>query len=126
MYTYAARIERVIDGDTIDLTIDLGFRIRLTQRIRLLNVNCPEHGTPEGNAATAFTTAWLAEHAPDLTVRTVKDRQDKYGRILGTLMAGARILNDDLTAAGHATPYDGRSRTLPAPLREPLPATPVP
>lgn len=122
MYVYGARTERVIDGDTLNVIADLGFGIHLSQRIRLLGINCPEHGTPEGDAATAYTTAWLAEHGPDLTLRTVLDKREKYGRILGVIMAGARTLNDDLVTAGHATPYDGGKRTLPGQQGEPLAA----
>jgi micrococcal nuclease len=113
VYVYAAQPTRTVDGDTLDVVIHLGFNIDLAQRIRLLGINCPEHGTPEGDAATAYTRAWIAEHGPDFVVRTVLDKREKYGRTLGVLMAGARTLNDDLVAAGHAVPYDGGRRTLP-------------
>lgn len=125
MYLYAAHADRVIDGDTIQLTVDVGFNIHITQRIRLLGVNCPEHGTPEGDAATAYTTQWLAQHGLDLVLRTVKDRNDKYGRLLGIVMAGAHSLNDDLVTTGHAVPYDGGRRTLPAQQGEPVDAQTV-
>jgi micrococcal nuclease len=120
MYVYGARVLRVVDGDTIDTLVDLGFGITLMQRIRLLGINCPEHGTPEGDAATAYTTAWVAEHGPEFTLRTVLDKREKFGRILGIVMAGARTLNDDLLAAGHAVPYDGGRRTLPTQPGEPV------
>lgn len=113
MYVYGARVVRVIDGDTLDTDVDLGFSAHLFQRIRLLGINCPEHGTPQGRAATAYTQAWITEHGPDFTLRTELDEREKFGRVLGTLIAGARTLNDDLVAAGHATPYDGGRRTLP-------------
>lgn len=113
MYVYGARVVRVVDGDTIDVDVNLGFSAHLFQRIRLLGINCPEHGTPEGTAATAYTTAWIAEHGPDFTLRTELDRREKFGRILGVLIAGPRTLNDDLVTAGHAIAYDGGHRTLP-------------
>lgn len=113
MYVYGARVDRVVDGDTVDTSVDLGFGIHLFQRIRLLGINCPEHGTPEGDAATAYTRAWVAEHGPTFILRTELDRREKFGRTLGTLISGARTLNDDLVAAGHATAYDGGHRTLP-------------
>lgn len=125
MYVYAARLERVIDGDTLDVATDVGFHIHIQQRIRLLGINCPEHGTAEGSAATAYTSAWIAEHGPDLVLRTVLDKTEKYGRILATVMAGPRILNDDLVTSGHAVAYDGGKRTLPTQPGEPDPIHPV-
>ena len=125
MYLYAARPARIIDGDTLEMSVDVGFNIHITQRIRLLGVNCAEHGTDGGDAATVYTTEWLAKHGPDLLLRTVKDRNDKYGRLLGIVMAGTRILNDDLVTAGHAVPYDGGRRTLPAHQGEPRDGQPV-
>ena len=124
MYLYAAQAVRTVDGDTLDVSLDVGFNIHIQQRIRLLGINCPEHGTPEGDAATAFTTAWLADHV-DLTVRTILDKREKYGRLLGIVMAGAHSLNDDLVTAGHAVPYDGGHRTLPSQQGEPVDVTPV-
>ena len=126
MYEYAARALKVIDGDTLDMDVDVGFGIHVRQRVRLLGVNCPEHGTIAGDDATAYTKAWIEQHGPDLIVRTVKDRNDKYGRMLGTIVANARILNQDLITGGYAVDYHGGRRTLPAQPGEPDPTTPVP
>jgi len=125
MYEYAARLDKVVDGDTIDLIVDVGFDIHIKQRIRLLGINCAEHGTIAGDDATAYTKAWLAEHGPDLILRTVKDRHEKFGRLLGTVIANAHSLNQDLVTDGHAVDYDGGKRSLPAPQGEPDPAQPV-
>ncbi|MEW1565845.1 thermonuclease family protein [Streptomyces sp. NPDC093509] len=125
MYEYAARLVKVVDGDTVDLDVDLGFDIHTRQRIRLLGINCPEHGSIAGDDATAFTKQWLTEHGPDLTLRTVKDRKEKYGRLLGTIVASTRILNSDLVTEGHAVDYDGGRRTLPAQPGERDPHLPV-
>lgn len=111
MYVYAAQLVKVVDGDTLDVLTDLGFHIRIQQRIRLLGVNCPEHGSPAGDAATAYTARWLAENGPELVLRTELDKTEKYGRILGTISVGARTLNVDLVTDGHAVPYDGGKRT---------------
>ncbi|MFE1451997.1 thermonuclease family protein [Streptomyces olivaceoviridis] len=119
MYVYGARVDRVVDGDTLDTTVDLGFGIQLFQRIRLLGINCPEHGTPEGDAATAYTRTWVADHGPTFILRTELDRREKFGRVLGMLISGARTLNEDLIAAGHAVRYDGGHRTLPGQQGEP-------
>ena len=113
MYEYAARLVKVVDGDTVDLDVDLGFSIHVKQRIRLLGINCQEHGTIAGDDATAYTKAWFEQYGPDLVLRTVRDRDDKYGRMLGRIVAKTRILNDDLVNDGHAVDYDGGKRTLP-------------
>lgn len=111
MYEYAARCTNVVDGDTLDLAVDVGFGIHVWQRVRLLGINCPEHGTIAGDDATAYTRAWIDQHGPDLIVRTVKDKREKYGRLLGRVTASTRCLNDDLVTAGHAVDYDGGPRT---------------
>ncbi|MEU8469582.1 thermonuclease family protein [Streptomyces sp. NPDC029006] len=114
MYLYAARLAAVIDGDTIDFDIDLGFGIWTRQRIRLAGLNCPEHGAPDGASATAFTSDWLAQHASELVIRTRKDHREKYGRMLGVVLAGVANLNAELVASGHAVPYDGGRRSITA------------
>ncbi|WP_210594822.1 thermonuclease family protein [Streptomyces scabiei] len=114
MYLYVCRAVTVVDGDTLDVDVDLGFGVWTRQRIRLLGVNAPEHGTPDGDAATAFTADWLRQHAAELTLRTTK--KEKYGRYLGAVLSGARSLNDDLVTAGHAVPYDGGRRTIGVPV----------
>lgn len=115
MYEYTARLVKIVDGDTLDVLVDVGFDIHTRQRIRLLGINCPEHGTVGGTDATAYTTAWIAEHGPDLLIRTVKDRREKFGRLLATIVADSHVLNSDLVTAGHAVGYDGGRRTVPLP-----------
>lgn len=126
MYEYAARALTVIDGDTLDVDVDLGFNIHSKQRIRLLGVNCPEHGTLAGDNATAYTNQWIAQNGPALTIQTVKDRREKFGRLLARVIAASRALNDDLVTDGHAVAYDGGKRALPARQGEADRADPVP
>lgn len=125
MYEYAARATNVVDGDTLDLLVDVGFGIHVQQRVRLLGINCAEHGTIAGDDATAFTKAWIAEHGPDLLVRTVKDRKEKYGRLLAQIVASAHILNNDLVTAGLAVDYDGGHRNATLRQGEADPSQPV-
>ena len=125
MYEYAARVAKVIDGDTLDVVADVGFHIHVAQRIRLHGVNCPEHGTLAGSNATAYTSQWLAQNGPELTLHTLLDRTEKYGRILGRIIANGRCLNDDLVTDGHAVAYDGGKRALTRQQGEPGPAKPV-
>lgn len=109
MYEYAARLTRIIDGDTWTLDIDLGLNTWAHgQRIRAAGINAPELATPEGQTARAWVGAWFAKHAPDcvVTVRTTKDRDDNYGRLLGTITAAdGACLNTDMLAAGQAVPW---------------------
>lgn len=89
MYTYKVKqINRVIDGDTIDVTIDLGFHIITVQRVRLKGLNTAETRTldleekEKGIKAKNYLENELAKPG-DWIIQTTKD--DKYGRILGTL-----------------------------------------
>lgn len=117
MYIYQATVDRVVDGDTLDLRIDLGFSVFTTQRVRLLGINAAEHNTDMGKKATAFVEAWVVEHGPTFTVRTHKDQKEKYGRYLALILSGASDLGEALLDAGLAVPYDGNG---PRPVPEPV------
>ncbi len=80
-YIYRATLERVVDGDTVDIVIDLGFSTFRKERIRLYGVDAPEIKTPEGRYVKSVLIDRLNEGG--LKIRTVKDRRDKYGRYLG-------------------------------------------
>jgi micrococcal nuclease len=108
MYEYAARLVRVVDGDTWILDIDLGCSVWLhSQRIRGARINAPEMSTDAGKAAKTYAESWFAENAPDnrVVLRTEKDRNDNYGRLLGTVSSQGRVLNTDLVQSGNATVY---------------------
>lgn len=118
MYEYAAKVLRVIDGDTVELEIDLGFSILHRLSVRLKWIDAPElfSGTIEtrklGLAAKIFLESLLPLDGV-LIARTTKDRADKYGRILVELFTDreARTLNSQMIDAGHAVPYDGGKRS---------------
>lgn len=108
MYEYRATVISVVDGDTVLLSVDLGFLVSYRHSCRLFGINAPEHKTPTGDAATAYLTALLPAGTV-LTLRTQKDKFEKYGRILGTLiLADGRVVNDLLVAEHHAMPWDGK------------------
>jgi endonuclease YncB( thermonuclease family) len=115
-YWRRARVVRVIDGDTLVLIIDLGFRMYAEQMVRLLEINTPElrSGPPaereRGAAAREFTLAWLQDHAGHgpadwpLSIRTEKG--DSFGRWLAYVECGAgHRLHEALLAAGLAVAY---------------------
>ena len=79
MYEYQAHLIRVIDGDTLEVRLDLGFRIHLEARLRLARVDAPELGEPAGIVAKSFVTKELHE-IDQLRVQTHKT--EKYGRWL--------------------------------------------
>lgn len=104
MYQYQAVITRVIDADTVVADIDVGFNITHRVTCRLLGVNAPEMSTTAGVTARAAVASLIQGRT--LEVRTVKDRGDKYGRILMTIMINdTTSLNDWLIEHGYAVPY---------------------
>lgn len=111
MYEYQARLVKVVDGDTYDLDIDLGFHIHVIQRCRLLGYNTAELRSPdiaERNAAVLAVRrveALLADR--DLTICTEFDGTDKYGRVLAAVYVGIEELGQLLYREGLAVPYDG-------------------
>lgn len=112
-YRYAASLVRVIDGDTLELDVDLGFWVRLRVPVRLAGLNAPERNTAKGRDARAFVEAWCQSHGP-FTLETAKG-PDKYGRLLATV-ADARTgsnLNATLLGAGLAVEWNGKG---PAPV----------
>lgn len=109
MFEYSATLLTIVDGDTLKLEVDLGFRVRVREVFRLARINCPELLTLEGMQARAFVAETLAK-ATALKVNT--SRTEKYGRWLAELSfqtkeTGARWhnLNTLLLEAKHAKPF---------------------
>ena len=114
MYNYRVYLERVIDGDTCDVTIDLGFDVKMKhQRIRFFVLNTTESRTSDleekalGLLAKDYTKKML-EEAEEIIL--ISHERGKYGRILGELICDGVNLNDSLIADGHAVPYFGGKR----------------
>jgi len=111
-YTYRAKVDRIIDGDTVDVDIDLGCHVVIRERLRLYGINAPELRKPtrqEGIAATEWLTQALNATDDDgyITIKTHKDKKGKYGRYLATLFdANGVDLNSHMVAAGHAVFVD--------------------
>lgn len=102
-YAYYATLIKVVDGDTIDVVVDMGFRVKCDQRLRLLDVNTPERGQPGFKEATEYVRDALAGKL--LVVSTVKS--DSFGRYLATVWAhpDTTSVNDQLLEQGLAVPY---------------------
>jgi endonuclease YncB( thermonuclease family) len=116
------KINRVVDGDTIDVTIDLGFDLYKKERVRVAGVDTPEKRTrdKEEKALGLDATAWLKEKLDgaiagddDLVIRTeLVGGVGKYGRLLGWLYIGdAELsLNEQMIEEGYAWAYDGGTK----------------
>lgn len=115
-------INRVVDGDTIDVTIDLGFDLYKKERVRVAGVDTPEKRTRdlEEKALGIDATVWLQEKLEgaiegddDLVIRTeLVGGVGKYGRLLGWLYIGDgdMSLNEQMIEEGYAWPYDGGTK----------------
>lgn len=110
MYEYRATLLRVVDGDTVHLEVDLGLDVRLQIGTRLAGIDAPELNTLAGKASRDYLRLLIPPGTP-VTVRTEKDRREKYGRYLVwiTMLDGVDV-NGLLVAEGHARPYDGGAR----------------
>ena len=116
------KIKKVLDGDTIDVIIDLGFDLAKTARVRVAGVDTPEKRTRdlEEKALGLDATAWLKEKLDEaikgdheLTVRTeLVGGVGKYGRLLGWLYIGDSdlSLNEQMITEGYAWAYDGGTK----------------
>ena len=119
MYTYRVKsVNRIVDGDTIDVTIDLGFSIHINQRVRVAGIDSPEKRTRDAaeKALGIDATEWMTKHledASDLIIKTaVEGSMGKYGRVLGWLFIGNSevSLNEKMIAEGFAWRYDGGTK----------------
>ena len=116
------KINRVVDGDTIDVTIDLGFDLLKKERVRVAGVDTPEKRTRdlEEKALGLDATKWLKEKLEttlrgdsELSVRTeLVGGVGKYGRLLGWLYVGDSelSLNEQMISEGYAWEYDGGTK----------------
>ena len=118
-FWYGAKLLKVIDGDTIELMVDLGFDIHHKMRVRLYGINTPESRTKDlaekelGLKAKKFTEEWFTNHQW-VFVNTIPDKNDKYGRILARIYSSDKIddpktacLNLDMIQSGNAREYYG-------------------
>ena len=115
---YVKKVSKVVDGDTIDVEIDLGFDISFSSRVRLAGIDTPESRTTDkmekalGLEAKAYLKHEI-DAAKSVVIKTEKmDSSEKYGRILGwVFLDGASVsLNEKMIADGHAWGYMGETK----------------
>ena len=117
MYEYRVKnILKVVDGDTIDVDIDLGFNISYTQRVRLAGIDTPESRTTDKfeKKLGMESKEWLKNalsHKKTIVIRTEKpDSSEKYGRILGWLFVDDVNLNNAMIDQRYAWSYMGETK----------------
>ena len=126
MYEYHAIVDRVVDGDTIDVTIDLGFHTHIKTRVRMEGMNAPESRTrdleeKERGLAAKARLQEILEYNENRCILKVSGL-GKYGRALATVLVGTLSpvatepaitlidVNKTLIKEGHAVEYDGGKR----------------
>lgn len=111
MYEYRGLVEKVHDGDTVTVAVDLGLEISHRITLRVKGINAPELPTPAGKISQGFLAGLIL--GKTVLLRTVKDRTEKYGRYLADLA----VLNGDacgewigklMVDSNNAVPWDGK------------------
>ena len=115
MYEYNCQVKRVVDGDTIDVILDLGFSVLYKARVRLFGIDTPESRTRDkdekvrGKMSSRFLKECVS--SGDVVIRTeLKDSRGKFGRVLGTVMVDGVDINKAMCEAHLAVPYFGQSK----------------
>ena len=114
MYEYNCEVTRVVDGDTVDVIIDLGFDISYSSRVRLYGIDTPESRTRDkdekarGLISKDFLKSYLDKGG--VVIRTRKDKKGKFGRILGEMIVEDTNINELMIKEHHAVKYHGQSK----------------
>ena len=116
MYEYSCTVERVVDGDTIDVVLDLGFDILYKSRVRLYGIDTPESRTrnldekARGKMAGAFLKDAIEKGTKVVIQTEVKDSRGKYGRVLGNVVVDGVNINKKMIESYLAVAYFGQSK----------------
>ena len=117
MYEYKCEVTRVVDGDTVDCVLDLGFSILHKCRVRLYGIDTPESRTRDldekarGKLASKFLQDSI-DNGKDIVLRSeLKDSKGKYGRVLGSIVVDDLDINKAMVANNLAVKYFGQSKS---------------
>lgn len=103
MFEYRCQVLRVLDGDTVEAQIDLGFRLTLRTKIRLSGVSAPElKVAPQGQEAKAHLEGLLRQRTSVIVHTTLNHEFEKYGRVLGSIVADGVNVNRQMVLDGFA------------------------
>ena len=115
MYEYSCEVKRVVDGDTIDCVLDLGFSIFHKCRVRLYAIDTPESRTRnrDEKARGLLAKQFLIDSIKDKKVvlkSKLRDSRGKFGRVLAEVWVNGINVNEDMVKKGHAVRYYGQSK----------------
>ena len=116
MYEYACKVERVVDGDTVDVVLNLGFDIMYKSRVRLYGIDTPESRTrnldekARGKMAGAFLKNKIDTGKKVVIQTKLKDSRGKFGRVLGNIIVDGININQLMINNHHAAAYFGQSK----------------
>ena len=116
MYEYKCEVTRVVDGDTIDCVLDLGFSILHKCRVRLYGIDTPESRTRDldekarGKLASKFLEDSINNGKQVILRSELKDSKGKYGRVLGSIVVDDLDINQAMVAQNLAVKYFGQSK----------------
>ena len=112
------KVTKIVDGDTIDVLLDMGFDIKYQSRVRLFGIDTPESRTrnKEEKVRGLLSKAYLKDaikKAKKLTIKTHKGSETgKFGRILGEIFIDGININKKMCEVGHAVEYHGQNKDL--------------
>jgi len=116
MYEYKCKVTRVVDGDTIDALIDLGFDVKYQSRVRLYGIDTPESRTRDkdekarGKMASAFLKE-AVDNGDTVVLRTkLSDSRGKFGRVLASVVVDDIDINESMIENHLAVAYFGQSK----------------
>ena len=116
MYEYACKVKRVVDGDTVDVILNLGFDIMYKSRVRLYGIDTPESRTrnldekARGKMAGAFLKNAIDTGEKVVIQTKLKDSRGKFGRVLGNIIVDGININQLMIDNHHAAAYFGQSK----------------
>ena len=116
MYEYACKVKRVVDGDTVDVVLDLGFDVSYSCRVRLYGIDTPESRTrnkdekARGKMAGAFLEEAIEDGEKVVIQTKLKDSRGKFGRVLGDVVVDGVNINKLMVKCHLAVAYHGQSK----------------
>ena len=116
MYEYSCEVKRVVDGDTVDVILDLGFDVSYSTRVRLYGIDTPESRTrnkdekARGKMAGSFLEEAIEDGEKIVIQTKLKDSKGKYGRVLGDVVVDGVNINELMVKCHLAVAYHGQSK----------------
>lgn len=105
-YIFSGTVYNVVDGDTVDAELDLGFKLKIKQRLRLAGIDTPERGRPGYDEAKKA----LMEKTLNKPLTFITYKQSKWGYFLADIEVGDIIINQQMISEGFAKPYTGGTK----------------